>query len=55
MDVRLETGSYVLRDIIRNVALSTDGEESDVRITCVELWGMHLMFKHGTSSNDSPR
>lgn len=39
MDARLETGSYVLRDLLRNVALSAEQDDDNVRITCVELWG----------------
>ena len=33
-------GAYVLRDLIRDVPLSADGEDKDVYITCVETWGV---------------
>lgn len=34
-----ETGPYFLRTLIDKVQLSADGSDSDVSITCVELWG----------------
>lgn len=40
MEVAANEGAYVLRDVIRNVPLSPDGEEEhDVYITCVDAWG----------------
>jgi hypothetical protein len=45
MDERLETGSYILRSLIKNVALVADGEAQGVSITCVELFGS---WGHGT-------
>lgn len=36
-------GAYVLRDLIRDVPLSADGEDRDVYITCVEAWGTFLL------------
>jgi vacuolar protein sorting-associated protein 3 len=39
MDERLDTGSYILRNLIQDVALSADGQDENIRITCVELWG----------------
>jgi len=39
MAERLETGSYILRSLIKNVDLSPDGEDSSIHITCVEIWG----------------
>ena len=43
---RLETGPYILRSLIQDVALSADGAD-DVRITCVEVWGMELVCRVG--------
>ena len=34
-----ETGTYILRSLVKDVPLSADGEASGVSITCVELWG----------------
>jgi hypothetical protein len=39
--LRLETGSYILRSLIKDVALSADGEGDDVKITCVEVWSQY--------------
>ena len=39
MDERLDTGSYILRNLIQDIALSGDGEDDNIDITCVELWG----------------
>lgn len=38
--VQLETGPYILRSLIRQVALSADGDDDDIRITCVEAWSV---------------
>lgn len=35
---RLETGPFILRSLIKDVALNAVGEGEDVRITCVEVW-----------------
>jgi hypothetical protein len=35
---RLETGSYILRSLIKDVALSADDDGENVKITCVEVW-----------------
>ncbi|KAI9888740.1 MAG: hypothetical protein M1814_006472 [Vezdaea aestivalis] len=44
-----ETGPYVLRSLLADVPLSTDGASSlDTQITCVELWNGNLYI--GTSS-----
>ena len=32
-------GSYILRKLVEDVPLSTDGEIQDAQITCVELCG----------------
>lgn len=41
---RLQTapnnGAYVLRELIRQVPLSADGDDENIHITCVEAWGM---------------
>jgi hypothetical protein len=36
--LRLETGSYILRSLIKDVALSGEGDGGNVKITCVEVW-----------------
>lgn len=41
--LRLETGSYILRSLIKDVVLSGDGAQ-DVKITCVEVWSMSGIF-----------
>lgn len=41
------SGAYVLRELIRDVPLSADGEDKDVYITCVEAWEGNLYI--GTS------
>lgn len=33
-------GAYVLRELIRQVPLSADGEDENIHITCVEAWGI---------------
>lgn len=35
-------GAYVLRDLIRDVPLSADGDDKNVFITAVEAWGMYV-------------
>jgi hypothetical protein len=35
---RVETGSYILRSLIKDVALSANDDGNDVKITCVEVW-----------------
>lgn len=39
MEVAANDGAYVLRDVMRNVPLSADGEDDDIYITSVEAWG----------------
>jgi hypothetical protein len=36
--LRLETGSYILRSLIKDVALSATGDNENIKITCVEFW-----------------
>jgi len=43
-------GVYVLRDLINDVPLSADGEDSDVYITCVDTWNGNLYI--GTSAGE---
>jgi hypothetical protein len=50
MEQRLETGSYILRSLIQGVALSQEGEDPDVRITCVEFYGLPRAWKKCYSS-----
>lgn len=38
-DLSAQTGSYTLHSIISRVPLSADGQDTDIRITCVEFWG----------------
>ncbi|KAE9983453.1 hypothetical protein EG328_009945 [Venturia inaequalis] len=47
--LRLETGSYILRSLIKDVVLSGDGAQ-DVKITCVEVWNGNLYI--GTSAGE---
>lgn len=37
-------GAYLLRDLIRDVPLSADGEDKDIYITAVEAWGVHVRY-----------
>ena len=50
---RLEIGPYILRSLIQNVPLSADGEEENVRITCVEAWSMSAdpRLKYGAANS----
>ncbi|KAF2672599.1 hypothetical protein BT63DRAFT_409703 [Microthyrium microscopicum] len=50
MEEPLETGTYVLRSLIKNIDLTADGESETVRITCVELWEENLYI--GTSAGE---
>lgn len=43
-------GAYVLRDLINDVPLSADGEDSNVYITCVDAWNGNLYI--GTSAGE---
>jgi hypothetical protein len=43
-------GAYVLRDLINNVPLSADGEDTNVYITCVDAWNGNLYI--GTSAGE---
>lgn len=36
-----ETGPYILRPLLEEVPLSTDGFESNVKINCVEYYGKY--------------
>lgn len=42
--------AYILRDLINDVPLSADGEDSDVYITCVDAWSGNLYI--GTSAGE---
>jgi vacuolar protein sorting-associated protein 3 len=35
----LERGPFVLRPLLENVPLSTDGTEEDIQINCVDYYG----------------
>ncbi|KAF1950054.1 hypothetical protein CC80DRAFT_598477 [Byssothecium circinans] len=41
-------GAYILRKLVSDLPLSADGQASDVRITCVEVWNGNLYV--GTSA-----
>lgn len=41
-------GAYMLRKLVGNLPLSADGQSTDVRITCVEVWDNNLYV--GTSA-----
>lgn len=43
-------GAYVLRDLINDIPLSADGEDSNVYITCVDTWNGNLYI--GTSAGE---
>ncbi|KAF2092436.1 hypothetical protein NA57DRAFT_50317 [Rhizodiscina lignyota] len=43
-----ESGPYTRRPLISDIPLSADGDASNVRITCVEVWGENLYI--GTSA-----
>ncbi|KAF2756831.1 hypothetical protein EJ05DRAFT_493396 [Pseudovirgaria hyperparasitica] len=45
---RHEDGTFVLRKLISDVPLSADGQTSDIRITCVEVYNENLYI--GTSA-----
>lgn len=38
-----QDGPFVLRKLVSDLPLSADGEHTDARITCVEVWGMHTV------------
>jgi len=40
---RLETGPYILRSLIQDVALSADGQNENTKITCVEAWRTYII------------
>ncbi|KKY15838.1 putative tgf beta receptor associated protein 1 [Diplodia seriata] len=44
----IQTGSYTLRKLLSDIPLSADGNDQDVRITCVEFWNENLYI--GTSA-----
>jgi hypothetical protein len=35
---RAQAGSYILRRLVSDIPLSADGQSTDIKITCVELW-----------------
>jgi hypothetical protein len=41
--LHLETGSFILRSLIRDIALSADGDNQNIRITCVEVWSQYII------------
>ncbi|KAF1980009.1 hypothetical protein BU23DRAFT_495226 [Bimuria novae-zelandiae CBS 107.79] len=43
-----QNGAYILRKLVSNLPLSADGQSTDVRITCVEVWDNNLYV--GTSA-----
>ena len=42
--VPFETGSYILRSLIKDVALSAADDGQNVKITCVEVWSKEVYF-----------
>lgn len=38
-----ETGPYVLRALLEDLPLSTDGDRNDIKITCVEFLGVQII------------
>ena len=38
----VSTGPYTLRSLMEDVPLSAEGQETQITITCVEYWGMHI-------------
>lgn len=44
----VQHGAYILRKLVSDLPLSADGQPSDVRITCVEVWNGNLYV--GTSA-----
>ena len=42
----LQDGPFVLRKLVAGLPLSADGEHTDARITCVEVWGMLIYLYH---------
>ena len=45
-----ETGPFVLRTLLDDVPLSADGDERDVRITCVEFLGRYVRRVYSSST-----
>ena len=39
-----QDGPFVLRKLVSGLPLSADGERTDARITCVEVWGMFMLL-----------
>lgn len=42
--LNLQTGPYILRDLLTSVPLSEDGEGDDTKITCVEFWSEYSVM-----------
>jgi len=38
-------GPYIIRALLNDVALSEDGQQRDISITCVEFWGMRMKHR----------
>ncbi|KAF2466387.1 uncharacterized protein BDR25DRAFT_293858 [Lindgomyces ingoldianus] len=45
-----QDGAYILRRLVSDLPLSADGQSTDVRITCVEVWNSNLYV--GTSASE---
>lgn len=41
-------GPFVLRPLLQNVPLSAEGGNEDIKISCVDFLGMHLLFTTST-------
>lgn len=39
-----QDGPFVLRKLVSDLPLSADGEHTDARLTCVEVWGMYIVL-----------
>jgi hypothetical protein len=35
-----QCSSYTFQELIKDIPLSEDGSDTNVRISCVELWGL---------------
>lgn len=46
----LESGSYILRRLVDNVALNATGDNRNVSITCVEMWSPESHFFYPNQS-----
>ena len=45
-----ESGSYILRRLVENVALNATGDNRNVTITCVEVWSPESHFFYPNQS-----